>query len=134
MARLILDTSVLVAGARGLLDESELAADDDVAVPAVAVSEYLAGVLLDCDPARQAAQRAFLTDVLAVIPVCDYDRTVAEHHAVLLAHVQRSGDRRGAHDLVIAATARATGRTLLSTDARARFSELPDVAARLIVT
>ena len=53
MARLILDTGVLVAGARGLLDESELAKDDDVALPAVAVAEYLAGVLLDADPARQ---------------------------------------------------------------------------------
>ena len=79
-------------------------------------------------------QQSFLTNVLAVTPVCDYDRTVAEHHADLLAHVQRRGERRGAHDLLIAATARATGRTLLSTDSRARFSELLDVAARLIVT
>jgi predicted nucleic acid-binding protein len=50
VARLILDTSVLVAGARGLLDESDLAGDDDIALPAVAVAEYLAGALLDCDP------------------------------------------------------------------------------------
>ncbi len=134
MARLILDTGVLVAAARGLLNVSELADDDDVALPAIAVAEYLAGVLLDADPARQAAQRAFLTDVLAVTPVCDYARTVAEHHAALLAHVQHSSEPRGAHDLLIAATARATGRTLLSNDSRARFSELPDVAARLIAT
>jgi tRNA(fMet)-specific endonuclease VapC len=134
VARLILDTGVLVAAARGLLNESELADDDDIALPAVAVAEYLAGVLLDADPARQAAQRAFLTDVLAVTPVCDYDRTVAEHHAALLAYVQQSGEPRSAHDLLIAATARATGRTVLSTDSRARFSKLPDVAARLIAT
>jgi tRNA(fMet)-specific endonuclease VapC len=132
VARLILDTGVLVAAARGLLSESELAEDDDVALPAVAVAEYLAGVLLDTDPARQAAQRAFLTDVLAVTPICDYDRTVAEHHAALLAHVQQIGEQRGAHDLAIAATARATSRILLSTDSRARFSELPGVTARLI--
>ncbi|MGO9753163.1 MAG: PIN domain-containing protein [Solirubrobacteraceae bacterium] len=134
MARLILDTGVLVAAARGLLNESELTDDDDIALPAIAVAEYLAGALLDADPARQAAQRAFLTDVLAVTPICDYDRTVAEHHAALLAHVQQGGEPRGAHDLLIAATARATGRTLLSSDSRARFRELPDVAARLIAT
>jgi tRNA(fMet)-specific endonuclease VapC len=83
VARLILDTGVLVAAARGLLNESELAEDDDVA---------------------------------------------------LLAHVQQSGEPRGAHDLLIAATARATGRTVLSTDSRACFSELPDVAAHLIAS
>jgi tRNA(fMet)-specific endonuclease VapC len=36
------------------------------------------------------------TDVLAVTPVCDYDRTVAEHHAALLAYVRQSGEPRGA--------------------------------------
>jgi tRNA(fMet)-specific endonuclease VapC len=132
VARLILDTGVLVAAARGLLNDSDVAEDDDVALPAVAVAEYLAGVLLDTHPARQAAQRSFLAEVLAVTPICDYDRTVAEHHAVLLAHIQQIGERRGAHDLLIAATARATSRTVLSTDAGARFSELPGVTARLI--
>jgi hypothetical protein len=35
-----------------------------------------------------------------------YDRVVANHHGALLAHVQRTGGTRGAHDLIIAATAR----------------------------
>ncbi len=35
MARLILDTGVLVAGARGRLDVAGLDEDDDVALPAV---------------------------------------------------------------------------------------------------
>jgi tRNA(fMet)-specific endonuclease VapC len=34
-----------------------------------------------------------------------------------------------AHDLIIAATARATGRTLITTDGRARFEELPGASA-----
>jgi tRNA(fMet)-specific endonuclease VapC len=67
VARLILDTSVLVAGARGLLDESDLAGDDDIALPAVAVAEYLAGVLLDCDPARQAASSPHLAVAQALV-------------------------------------------------------------------
>lgn len=77
MARLILDTGVLVAGARGILDPAQLPDVDDVALPAVVVAEYLAGVLLDDDAGRRAAQRAFLEDVLAVTPVEDYDSTVA---------------------------------------------------------
>ncbi|HEU0256624.1 MAG TPA: PIN domain-containing protein [Microbacteriaceae bacterium] len=128
---MILDTGVLIAGVRGRVDVAVLADSDDVAVPAVVVAEYLAGTLLDRDPGRAAAQRAFLEEVLRVVPVCDYDRAVADHHAALLSHVRRLGTRRGAHDLIVAATARATGRTILTTDERARFGDLPDVTARL---
>lgn len=132
MARLILDTGVLVAAARGRVDLAGLGDTDDVAVPAVVVAEYLAGTLLDGDPGRAAAQRAFLDEVLAVVPVHPYDQHVATHHAALLAHARRSGHPRGAHDLVIAATARATERVVVTTDERARFAELPEVTARLL--
>lgn len=132
MARLILDTGVLVSAVRGRLHPSGYTAEDDVALPAVAVAEYLAGVELDGDPARRAAQRAFLDELLAVLPVIDYTHDVAAHHASLLAHVRRAGRPRGAHDLIIAATARSTGRLLVSTDGRAGFDDLPDVEARIV--
>jgi tRNA(fMet)-specific endonuclease VapC len=127
--RLILDTGVLVAAVRG---RATVPDDADVAIPAIVVAEYLAGVHLDHDAGRQAAQRAFLDEVLAVIPVHAYDRSVAEHHAALLAYTARQGQRRGPHDLIVAATGRATGRTILTTDQHARFGELPDVNARTI--
>lgn len=133
MARLIVDTGVLIGGARGTADFAELAGTDDVAVPAVVVAEYVAGVLLDGDPARRAARRAFLEEVLMVVPVAEYDRTVAEHHAELLAHTRRTGGQRSAHDLIIAATARATGRIVVTTDRRAAFDELPDVEVRVVL-
>lgn len=134
MARLILDTGTVIAGARGELDMAALTDTDDVALPAVAVAEYLVGTLLDTDPDRAAAQRAFLDDVLEVLPLCGYDGAVAEHHAALLAHVQRTGSKRGAHDLIIAATARATDRVLLTTDKRAQFDDLPEVNARIVTS
>ena len=129
MDRLILDTGVLVAAVRG---RATVPDDADVAIPAIVIAEYLAGVHLDRDAGRQAAQRAFLDEVLAVIPVHAYDRSVAEHHAALLAYTARQGQRRGPHDLIVAATGRTTGRTILTTDWHARFSELPDVNARTI--
>lgn len=134
MARLILDTGVVVAAVRGRFDLAAFADQDDVALPAIAVAEYLTGVELDADPARQAAQQAFLNELLEVLPIADYDREVAAHHAALLAHVRRSGRPRGAHDLIIAATARATARTLVSTDAQAGFDELPEVQLRLVTS
>lgn len=132
MARVILDTGVLVAAVRGRLDLAVFAADDDVALPAVAIAEYLTGVELDRDPARRAAQSAFLDELLEVTPVADYTVAVAAHHARLLAHVRRSGHPRGAHDLIIAATARATDRILVSTDAEAGFADLPEVRSSLL--
>lgn len=132
MARLILDTSVLIAGLRDDANLGRLADADDIAVPGVVIAEYLAGVLLDGDPGRAAAQRSFLDEVLEVVPVAGYDRAVADHHAVLLAHTRPNGGQRGVHDLIVAATARASQRTILTADARARFDELPGVSAELL--
>lgn len=125
--RLILETGVLINAARGLVTIPNTA---DTAIPAVVIAEYLAGVHRSAAN-RRAAQRAFLAEVLAVVPVVDYDRKVAEHHAELLAYAHAHGQRRGPHDLIIAATARASERTILTTDTRARFEDLPDVSARL---
>ncbi|MTD55899.1 PIN domain-containing protein [Amycolatopsis pithecellobii] len=132
MARLILDTGVLVAAGRGRLRSRAFTDEDDVALPAVALAEYLAGLHRDRDEERRAEQREFLSRVLAVVPVEDYTPSVAEHHAVLLAEVARTGTPRGAHDLIIAATARATARVLVTTDAKAKFEELSDVTVRLV--
>ena len=55
-----------------------------------------------------------------------YDVGVAESHAELLAVVREQGRARGAHDLIIAATARATSRAVITADVRA-FDDLPDV-------
>lgn len=134
MARLVLDTGVLVDAYRGRLDLAVITSSDNTAVPAVVVAEYLHGVLLTPDPDRAERQRTFLHEVLDLAPVLDYTREVANEHATLLAHVQRTGTSRGAHDLIIAATARAAGRTVLTTDIRARFGDLPDVRTRLVTT
>ncbi len=132
MARLILDTGPVIAAARGQVDLSIWTIDDDVALPAVVVAEYLEGVALTLDDVRRAAHRDFLNELLSRTPVVDYTVAIAEHHAVLLAHTRRDGRRRGAHDLIIAATARATDRTILTRDARARFEDLPGVLARVV--
>ncbi|MCE7007741.1 PIN domain-containing protein [Kibdelosporangium philippinense] len=132
MARLILDTGVLVHAVRGRLDLSRLTDEDDVSIPAVVVAEYLTGVLQDHNEARRTVQRAFLDEVLTVVPIENYDPLIAQHHAELMVHVRQTSQPRGAHDLIIAATARATGRILLTTDASAEFDKLPEVQARLI--
>lgn len=131
--RLILDTSVLILAERGRLDLSIAAGDDaDAAVPAIVVAEYLTGVYLAGTHEQRTARQEFLDQALQALPIETYTQRVAERHGELLAHVHRCGTTRGAHDLIIAATALATGRTVLTADARAGFADLPGVTVRLL--
>jgi tRNA(fMet)-specific endonuclease VapC len=126
--RLILDTNILIAYERGTIDRSALD-EDELAVASISIAEYRTGIEL-ADPAERAAERArALTTITSVVDVLDYTPATAAHHARLLASVRRSGTPRGAHDLIIAAHAVETARVVLSRDAKARFGELPGVAA-----
>lgn len=129
MARLILDTTVLVAVERNRNRLDLLVADDDdVVIAAITAAELLVGVHL-ADEARREGCALFVEEILNTIPTEDYDLNVARAHAELLAHTRSTGRPRGAHDLVIAATAKATTRIVVSADATA-FADLPDVAHR----
>lgn len=127
MARLILDTTVLISSERSARRLDQLIGDDDdIAIAAITAAELLVGVEL-ADDARRPARETFVRNVLDLIPVEDYDVDVARSHAALLAHTRRSGRRRGAHDLIIAATAVARDRAVVSADTKA-FVELPGVS------
>lgn len=70
-----------------------------------------------------------MADLAEVVPILPYDRRVARTHATLLAAVQRSGRPRGAHDLILAATAATFGLTVATSDP-AGFADLPGVVLR----
>lgn len=125
--RLILDTGVLIATEWQRRETSAaLLPDDDVVIAAISVAELRTGIELAS--AEHRARRAeFLVRVLETLPVEPYDVTTAEAHGRLLAHVSRDGRRRGAHDLIIAATAVATKRIVLTTDRAAHYGDLPGV-------
>jgi len=123
--RLILDSGVLIAAERGQVSlGSVVSEDDDLAVAALTVAELRTGALL-ATTAHGTTRTAFLVDLLATVLVEPYDLETAEAHSSLLAHVRRTGTPRGAHDLIIAATAVSTGRILVTTDRSARFENLP---------
>lgn len=126
MTRLLFDRTFLIDAERGrdgldaVVDD-----DDDVAVAAITIAELRVGALL-ATRRRQVARTRYVDDVVATIPVLDYDVDVAEAHAKLLVEVRSRGKPRGAHDLIIAATAKAFERTVVSADDRA-FRDLPGV-------
>jgi tRNA(fMet)-specific endonuclease VapC len=126
--RLILDTNVLVAYERGTIDRAALD-EDELAIASVSVAVYRVGIELAETPESAAERARALATITSVTDVMDYTAATAAHHGRLLAHVRRSGTPRGAHDLIIAAHAAETGRTVVSKDAKARFNDLPGVTA-----
>ena len=129
MTRLLFDTTFLIDSERAVAELDQLIDDDDeVAVAAVTVAELRVGALL-ADKRRKPARTTYVNDIVAVIPIVDYDLETAEAHARLLIAVRQQGRPRGAHDLIIAATALASGRTVITADATA-FANLPGVIVR----
>jgi tRNA(fMet)-specific endonuclease VapC len=126
---LLLDTNVLIEAERSARDLDALIADDDEpAVAAITIAELGVGVEIATGKRRQA-RRAFLEDVVSSLPILGYDLEVARVHTGLLVVVRRSGRPRGAHDLIIAATAKASRRTVVTTDQNG-FDDLPGVKVR----
>jgi tRNA(fMet)-specific endonuclease VapC len=127
MSLLLLDTTLLIDAERQGVDLDDAIDDDaDVAIAAVTVAELLVGVKL-ASGKRRAVRQAYVDDIIASLPIVAYDVGVAIEHSELLATVRKEGRPRGAHDLLIAATARTTDRTIVSADLEA-FADLPGVA------
>jgi tRNA(fMet)-specific endonuclease VapC len=127
---LLLDTTFLIDTERtgGRLDELILD-DDDVAIAAITVAELLVGVELVATAPHRAERARFVMTIVDAVEVIPYDEQIARSHATLLAAVRNAGRPRGAHDLIIAATAHATSRTVVTADVNA-FADLPGVTVR----
>jgi tRNA(fMet)-specific endonuclease VapC len=124
LSLLLLDTTFLIDAERqGEELDAVIADDDDVAIAAVTAAELLVGMEL-AKGKRRAAREAFINAVLDAVPALPYDLRVAHAHAELLLVVRQAGRPRAAHDLLIAATAVASGRTVLTADPTG-FENLP---------
>ncbi|HEU4658625.1 MAG TPA: PIN domain-containing protein [Capillimicrobium sp.] len=131
MTRLLLDTSALIAIERRRVDPADLADldRDDLAMAAISAAELLVGSEL-VEPERREAHRAEVERAIAAVDVIPYDLDTARAHASLVVAARRDGRPRQPHDLIIAATARATDRVVVTLD-RAGFDGLPGVDVRV---
>jgi len=130
VARLILDTSVIVAAERGRISlDDVIQPADDVGIAAVTAAELLLGVELAA-PNRQVVRQSAVELQLRSLTIVDYTLTVARWHARLIAHARNTGKTRGSHDLIIGATAVAMSRSIVTFDAG--FTEMPGVSVRLL--
>jgi tRNA(fMet)-specific endonuclease VapC len=127
----VLDTGVLVAAERGRIDLTQIALDDDICVTMITVAELMTGVAM-ARPEQRERMRRFVDGVLSIVPALPYNEDIVDAHATLLSWTLSHGRPWGQHDLMIAATALVTGRTLLTMDRKARFDQLPGLSVELL--
>jgi predicted nucleic acid-binding protein len=123
---LIVDTNVFISFERRgrPIDLSPWEASEDVFISVVTVSELLMGVHRADTEARRTRRSAFVEAVITRLRVLDFTTAVARLHAEMYADLARRGQLIGAHDLIIAATARQHNLSLL-TDNVDEFSRVP---------
>jgi predicted nucleic acid-binding protein len=127
LTRLLLDTSVVIAGFPAL----RLTAHDTAAISVITLGELQAGVRLAADPDTHAVRQARLAAVRQTFEPLPVDEAVAHHYGELLATARERQRTSKATDLLIIATAAATGRALLTLDdAQAGLARLAEVSVR----
>ena len=113
MSGLLLDTSVVIAGAEGVSEATGAGA-----ISVVTLGELRAGVKLAREPSVRAARQARLVAIRATFAPLPVDELVAVHYGDALAGARLAGRITKATDLLILATAAATGRLLVTLDER----------------
>jgi tRNA(fMet)-specific endonuclease VapC len=129
--RIILDTGVLIAIERGKLDVDTVLGTDDAAIAAITAMELLVGVER-ADDAHRQARAVHVEALLSSLPIESYSLGVARVHARLTVEAISKGRPRSAYDMMIASTAAAANRVLLTTDANAGFDQLTGVRAEVL--
>jgi toxin FitB len=119
--RALLDTSVVIGG---LDDETTL--PPAAAISVITLGELRAGVRLAADAGVRAARQRRLNAIRAAFEPLVVDEDVAEHYGEVLTAARASGRSAKATDLLIIATAGATGRALHTLDTRQ--AALADIA------
>lgn len=112
---LIVDTNVFISFRRGVpIDVTLWEPTDEVFISAVTVSELLIGVHLADNEGRRNRRSAFVEAIIGGMYVLDFTTDVARVHAEIYAGLTARGAMIGAHDLIIAATARYHDSSLLT--------------------
>lgn len=118
---ILLDTDVLIHVEKGRLPhdwDTYASHYGEMFISAITVSELLVGVFRADTPARQAKRSAFIESVLGAMVTLDFTLETARIHARLLADLASRGEKIGANDLMIAATALFYGYPVLTSNTR----------------
>src|SRR5262245_57485235 len=118
---IVLDTSVIIAAEKGVLDLPSVAADNpeqNFFISAVTAAELLNGVERAKPASTRMKRTAFVEKFLSTVPILDYDLNVARRHAAIWAVLAEAGKVIGPYDMIIAASALEYGHLLATLNAR----------------
>jgi len=123
---LMVDTNVFIRFEKSgkPIDFSSSESPQRVYISAVIVSELLMGVHRANTEERRQRRSAFVEAVISGVGVLDFTVPAARVHAEIYAELTETGQMIGAHDLIIAATARCHDLSVL-TDNVQEFSRVP---------
>lgn len=119
-----LDTNTVIDAMKGLggVREKLLQADPSaIAIPSVVLYELEFGTICSNNPARR---RRDLKALLGAMDILLFDKKSAEHSAHLRRHLEKSGQRIGPYDNLIAGTALGHNAILVSHNV-GEFSRVP---------
>jgi len=108
----LLDTSVVIGG----VSASAAGLPESAAISVITLGELRAGVRLARDASARAARQRRLNAIRDAFEPLPVDELVAEHYGEVLALARSAGRASKATDLLIIATAAATGRALHTLD------------------
>jgi len=125
---LMVDTNVFIRFEKSgnAIDLSPWAVSERVYVSVATVSELLIGVHRANTEERRKRRSLFVEGAIAGVEVLDFTLDCARLHAEIYAELAEKGHKIGAHDLIIAATARYHSLSIL-TDNVAEFSRVPNL-------
>jgi len=123
---LMVDTNVFISFEKSQrsIDLSSWQVSERIYVSVVVVSELLMGVYRADTAERRKRRAAFVEAVISGVGILEFTLAAARLHAELYAELAQKGQLIGAHDLMIAATARSNDLSLL-TDNVEEFSRVP---------
>ncbi len=122
----LIDADVIIQAERKTLDlEAWLRArpEEEIKLAAITVAE-LSRSVERATGVNRAKRQKYLQAVLSVFEVVPYTEKAAVEHARLWADVEAAGQRMSPHDLMLAATARESGATIITFNTR-RFAPVP---------
>ena len=122
----LIDADVIIQAERRALDlEAWIRArpDEEIKLAAITVAE-LSRSVERATGVHRAKRQKYLQAVLSVFEVVPYTEKAAVEHARLWADVEAAGQRMSPHDLMLAATARESGATIITFNTR-RFAPVP---------
>lgn len=129
----ILDTDTLIHAEHHSLALGELLESaDHPSIAAITMTELTVGVAFARTDIQRQQRLRFVRTVHETCDVIGYGSRMIAAHAALIVWTKQHGAPHGPHDLIIAATAVAENRTLVTKEQSPAF-ELPGLAVRRVL-